>query len=67
MVDDVSGVVGVLVGGGVVGGGAAIVVSRLAAVSIGAGAGGGRLGAVSEGETLPVSGGACPTPLFSLW
>jgi len=76
MVDDVSVVVGGAVGGAirVVSGlypPPAVVVSgfRLA-VSIGvfgADDGGGRLRAVSDGETLPVSGGAFPTPLFSFW
>jgi hypothetical protein len=91
IVDDVSvvvgGVVGVLVGGGVVGGvvvgggGVVVVVSALypppmvvsglvlLAVSIGvlgADAGGGVFRAVSDGETRPVSGGACPT-LLSFW
>src|SRR5262249_23619389 len=74
IVDDVS-VVG---GGGGVGAGAMVVsalyppppmlVSGLdfVAVSMGAGAGGGRLRAVSAGETRPVSGGGdCPA-LFSL-
>jgi hypothetical protein len=83
IVDDVSVVVGGgVVGGVVVGGGVAMVVSALypppalvsglvlVAVSIGvlgADAGGGRLRAVSEGETRPVSGGGVCPPLFSFW
>jgi hypothetical protein len=82
IVDDVSVVVGgVLVGAGVVGD-VVVVVSALyppvmlvsgvvlVAVSIGvlgADVGGGRLRAVSEAETRPVSGGVCPTFSFSFW